>query len=132
MAISKIEVVFLYDIEKVWNIMTSLNEYLWRSDISKIEVKNEKEFIEYTKEGFETRFTVTCQEYCKRWEFDMENTNMKGHWSGEFLSEGSGTKVILTEDVTAKKIVMRPFVKGYLKKQQATYIADLKKRLNEV
>lgn len=34
--------------------------------------------------------------------------------------------VVNTEDVTAKTAVMKPFVKGYLKKQQSLYIDDLK------
>ena len=41
---------------------------------------NENQFIEYTKEGYPTTFTITAVEPYKRWEFDMENSNMKGHW----------------------------------------------------
>lgn len=33
------------------------------------------------------------------------------------------------EEVDAKKLLMKPFLKPYLKKQQAQYIADLKKAL---
>lgn len=33
------------------------------------------------------------------------------------------------ETVTAKKLLMKPFVKAYLKKQQAQYVPDLKKGL---
>ncbi len=41
--------------------MTSLNvkNYTWRSDLSKTEILNEKQFVEYTKEGYTTAFTVT-------------------------------------------------------------------------
>lgn len=34
-----------------------------------------------------TTFTVTVNEPYKRWEFDMENGNMKGHWTGVFTSK---------------------------------------------
>ena len=34
-----------------------------------------------------------------------------------------------TEAVTAKKLVMKPFVGMYLKKQQAKYIQDLREAL---
>ena len=37
-----------------------------------------------------------------------------------------------TENVTAKKLLMKPFVGMYLKKQQAAYLRDLKKALGEV
>jgi len=129
MAVSKIQAVFHSDIENVWNIVTSLENYKWRSDLSRIEIINEKQFIEYTKDGYATTFTITAQEPCKRWEFDMENSNIKGHWTGIF-SEAEGQTVIdFTEDVTAKKLIMKPFVKAYLKKQQEQYISDLKKAL---
>ena len=45
MAVSKIQAVFHSDIENVWNIVTSLENYKWRSDLSRIEIINEKQFI---------------------------------------------------------------------------------------
>lgn len=65
----------------------------------------------------------------RRWEFDLENGNIKGHWTGLFTQEDGHTRLELTEDVTAKKFFMRPFVKAYLKKQQGQYVADLKRAL---
>lgn len=129
MAISKIQAVFHSDIENVWNIVTSLEQYQWRSDLSKIEIINEKQFIEYTKDGYATTFTITVQEPYKRWEFDMENSNMKGHWTGIFSEADGQTVIDFTEDVTAKKLIMKPFVKAFLKKQQEQYISDLRKAL---
>lgn len=61
----------------------------------------------------------------------MENANMRGHWSGVFTSKGEQTEIEFTEDVTAKKLVMKPFVKAFLKKQQRQYITDLRKALSE-
>ena len=129
MAVSKIQAVFHSDIENVWNIVTSLENYKWRSDLSRIEIINEKQFIEYTKDGYATTFTITVQEPCKRWEFDMENCNMKGHWTGIFSEADGQTVIDFTEDVTAKKLIMKPFVKAFLKKQQEQYISDLRKAL---
>lgn len=130
MAISNIKAVFSEDIQKVWETVTDVKSYTWRSDLSKTEILNEKQFVEYTKEGYATTFTITVTEPCKRWEFDMENGNMKGHWIGVFTQSESGTEIDFTEDVTVKKIFMKPFVKAYLKKQQAQFIADLEKALN--
>ncbi|MDO5564032.1 MAG: hypothetical protein Q4F88_02225 [Eubacteriales bacterium] len=130
MPTSNIKCIFHADIKKVWDTVTSLNNYSWRSDLSKIEVINEKEFVEYTKEGFKTYFTITKSEPCKRWEFDMENSNMKGHWIGIFNSKNGQTEIDFTESIIAKKIIMKPFVKMYLKKQQNQFILDLQKALN--
>ncbi len=130
MAVSNIKAVFKRDIQKVWEVVTSLENYGWRSDLGKIEVKNENQFVEYTKDGYATTFTVTAKEPCKRWEFDMENDNMKGHWIGVFTQKGEDTEIDFTEDVTAKKTFMKPFVKLYLKKQQKQYISDLQRELS--
>lgn len=129
MAVANIKVSFPCEVRKVWETVTSLEKYTWRSDLSKIEILNDKTFVEYTKEGYATTFTVTDQVPYQRWEFDMENGNMKGHWTGVFTQKDGQTEVEFTEDVTAKKLFMKPFVKAYLKKQQAQYIADLQKAL---
>lgn len=129
MAVSSIRAAFCCDIQKVWDAVTSLENYGWRSDLSRIETVSGDRFVEYTKDGFATTFNVTVKEPCRRYEFQMENENMKGHWTGAFSREGEKTIVEFTEDVTAKKAIMKPFVKAYLKKQQAQYIADLKKAL---
>ena len=130
MAVANIKAAFQSDLQRTWDTVTSLEEYAWRSDLSKIEIVDENRFIEYTKEGYATTFTVTKKEPYKRWEFDMENDNMKGHWIGIFTQKGEETEIEFTEDVTAKKVFMKPFVKGYLKKQQAQYVSDLQKALS--
>lgn len=55
---------------------------------------------------------------------------MKGHWTGVFIEKDGQTEITFTEDVIAKKVIMKLFVKSFLKKQQEQYIADLKKALN--
>ena len=132
MAISNTKAVFQTQGEKVWETVTSLDHYAWRSDLSRIEVVNDRQFIEYTKEGYATKFTITVTEFCKRWEFDMENDNMSGHLTGIFIQRGEQTEIDFTEEVTAKKFLMKPFIKPYLKKQQARYIQDLTKELQAV
>lgn len=129
MAVSNRKVILQSDIQRVWEVVTSLENYSWRSDLSKIEVINEDQFTEYTKDGYATTFTITRMEPYRRWEFDMENSNMKGHWTGIFTEKDGNTEIDLTEDVTAKKAIMKPFVKAYLKKQQESYVSDLKKVL---
>ncbi len=130
MATSNIKNIIQIDIHNVWKIVLEINNYsTWRSDLSKAEAVNEKQFIEYTKEGYPTTFTITAVEPHKRWEFDMENSNMKGHWIGIFTFKGTETEIDFTEYATAKKLFMKPFVKFFLKKQQAQFVMDLKKAL---
>lgn len=133
MALSTITAEFQSHVERVWNIVTSLEEYSWRSDLSKIVIViPDKEFEEHTKDGYVTRFTITAREPYKRYEFDMENGNMKGHWTGLFSFRDGRTTITFTENVTAKKLFMKPFVGAYLRKQQAAYVRDLKRALEEL
>lgn len=132
MATSNIREIIGSDIHKVWETVLAVDKYsIWRSDLSTTEVKNQKQFVEYTKKGYSTKFTVTVSEPYKRWEFDMENSNIIGHWIGIFTSKGNETQIDFTECVTAKKLIMKPFVKFYLKKQQAQFVSDLKKLLEQ-
>ncbi len=127
MAISNINEIISSDIHKVWETVLAVDKYsTWRSDLSKTEVVNQKQFIEYTKDGYSTKFTVTAVNPYKQWEFDMENGNIKGHWIGIFTSDGNKTQIDFTEYVTAKKRIMKPFIKSYLKKQQTQFVRDLK------
>lgn len=133
MAISNIKEQIPSDLHEVWDFVLDVENYgAWRSDLSKTEIINEKRFIEYTNDGYPTTFTVTLVESYRRWEFDMENSNMRGHWIGVFTDKGSETEIDFTECVEAKKLLMKPFVKSYLKKQQAQFVADMRKTLGGV
>ena len=54
---------------------------------------------------------------------------MQGHWTGKFSYKNGITCIEFTEDVNAKKLLMKPFVGMYLKKQQEKYIQDLRNAL---
>ena len=130
MASSNIKVLILGGLQQVWELILDIENYAaWRSDLSKTEVISDTQFIEYTKDGYPTTFTVTLVDPYKRWEFDMKNSNMKGHWIGVFTDKGNETEIDFTECVEAKKWFMKPFVKSYLKKQQAQFVADISKAL---
>lgn len=132
MPVSTIKATIYGKAADVFKTVTSLENYKWRSDLSKIEVIDEKRFVEYTKDGYATEFTITVLKPFERYEFDMENDNMKGHWTGVFRTVNGHTEIEFTENVSSKKLLMKPFVKLYLKKQQAIYIKDLKKAQAEV
>ena len=130
MAVSNIKELINSDIHRVWDVVLAVDKYsTWRSDLSKTEIVDETKFIEYAKNGYATTFTVTLVNPYIRWEFDMENSSIKGHWIGVFTSKGNETEIDFTEKITSKKWFMKPFVKIYLKNQQTQFVADLKKAL---
>lgn len=129
MTSSSIQANFDASVETVWDAVTAFDRVAWRSDLSKAEILDETRFRETTKDGFVTNFTVTLRKPLERLEFDMENTNLSGHWTGVFTKTETGTTVVFTETVNAKKFFLKPFVKLFLKKQQNAYISDLQNRL---
>lgn len=129
MATSKVTVHFLCPVEQVWNTVTDLAHTAWRSDLARVEVLDETHFVEHTKSGYATDFAVTACEPPRFWAFTMENGNMSGSWEGIFEAAEGGTRLTCTEIVTAKHWWMRPFVSGYLRRQQRLYLDDLRKEL---
>ncbi len=129
---SSIKAIFKSDIQTVWNIVTDNQNYSWRSDLSKIDTLDDgKTFVEYTKSGFPTTFTITLKKPYERYEFDMKNDNMTGHWFGNFRQKQDRTEIEFVEELSIKNPIMNLFAGAYLKKQQATYVADLRKALGE-
>ena len=62
---------------------------------------------------------------------NMENGNMSGSWEGIFETAEGGTRLHCSETVNAKHWWMRPFVPGYLKRQQRLYVGDLRRELQK-
>ncbi len=127
MATSKVTVRFPCPVEGVWQAMTDLAHTAWRSDLDRVEVLDERHFVEYGKSGCATYFTVTACAPLHCWAFTMENGNMSGAWEGIFAAEEGGTRLTCTETIAAKRWWMRPFVPSYLRRQQRRYLADLER-----
>lgn len=129
MATSKVTVHFPCPVEQVWQTVTDLTNTAWRSDLARVEILDETRFVEHTKSGYATNFTVTACEPLCRWAFTMENDNMSGAWEGIFEAAEGGVRLHCTETVNAKRWWMRPLVPGYLKRQQRLYLDDLRREL---
>ena len=130
MAVANIKVTLNCPIEKVWDKVTDLRDFGWRSDIKDIKIIDDKNFVEITKDGIQTNFKVIeCTKH-QCWSFEIENANIKGTWVGKFYSNGDKTTLDFTENIISKKIIFKPFVGLYLRNQQKLYFKDLKKALN--
>ena len=131
MPTSRVTVHFPCPVERVWQTVTNLSHTAWRSDLARVEVLDEAHFVEHTKSGYATKFTVTAWEPLRRWALAMENGNMSGTWEGIFETAEGGARLHCTETVNAKRWWMRPFVPGYLKRQQKLYLDDLRRELQK-
>ena len=130
MAVANIKVTLNCPIEKVWDKVTDLRDFGWRSDIKDIKIIDDKNFVEITKDGIETNFKVIeCTKH-QCWSFEIENANIKGTWIGKFYSNGDKTTLDFTENIISKKIIFKPFVGLYLRNQQKLYFKDLKEALD--
>ena len=127
MTSSIIKEVLSYDINKVWSVVRNIEAYpQWRSDVFNVEILDSTRFIEYGKNAFPTTFLITKEEEPFLWEFDIDNAKIHGHWIGMLHKTENGTEVEFTEAISVKKIIFKPFVKAYLKKQQSRFMEDLK------
>ena len=130
MTTSNMKVTILCPIEIVWDTVTNLKDFSWRSDLKDVKIIDEHNFIEIAKNGIETYFRITeCIKY-QSWIFEIENKNIKGTWVGKFFSKGDKTILDFTENVISKKLIFKPFISLYLKRQQKIYFRDLKAKLN--
>ena len=120
-----------YPPERVWAVVTDLDHWQWRRDLSRLDHAGADDFTEYDKNGFPTHFTVMERRPTSLWAFTLENANLMGRWTGEFRPEGMGTRVTFTEHITPKKAWVGLFAKGYLRRQQARYMADLRQALEQ-
>ena len=128
MVVSNVKKEFNCDKEKLWNVITDNNNYSWRSDLSKIEIIDDKHFIEYTKNNYQTYFKIKLKEY----KFDMENTNIKGKWIGLFKELSNGNiELDFTEEIEVNNFIMKLLAKTYLKSMQKKYIRNLAKKLSK-
>ena len=130
MATSNMKVTILCPIEIVWDTVTNLNDFSWRSDLKAVKIIDEHNFIEIAKNGIETYFRITECIIYQSWIFEIDNKNIKGTWIGKFYSKGDKTILDFTENVVSKKIIFKPFISLYLKRQQRIYFKDLKVKLN--
>ena len=103
MATSNMKVTILCPIEIVWDTVTNLNDFSWRSDLKAVKIIDEHNFIEIAKNGIETYFRIIeCIKY-QSWIFEIDNKNIKGTWIGKFYSKGDKTILDFTENVVSKK-----------------------------
>ncbi len=133
MVISQDKIKLNAEIENIWNLITQTVECTWRSDLSKIEKTDETHFIEYTKQGYPTYFTITKKEKPHLYQMELENDNMKGEWIGTLtLLENGQVLIEFTEKIEVKKAMLKLMVKPYLKSQQKRYFKDLVKKLEKI
>ncbi len=104
--------------------------YKYNADLKNIRIVDDNKFVEISKDGIETCFKITECIKNQYWSFEIENENIEGTWVGKFYSHGDKTTLDFTENIVSKKLIFKPFIGSYLKKQQKLYFRDLKKALN--
>ena len=78
MATSNIKALIPSELRQVWDFVLDIENYAaWRSDLCKTEVISDKQFIEYTKDGYPTTFTVTLIEPCRDGSIDVKSQRIR-------------------------------------------------------
>ncbi len=126
---SRIKVKLDFDIVKVWNKITYLENYSWRSDLSNIEILSNDTFIINPKSRNSTLCKITFTKLYRQWELKLENRHYFGIIKGFFTGDETHCIIEFDGSLSPKKILLLPFLKDILKKQQSNFIKDLKKAL---
>lgn len=61
------------NIQTVWKVVTSLNDYSWRSDIVSISFSDKRHFTERNSDDIITHFIVRVFEPYSQYSFDLDN-----------------------------------------------------------
>ena len=118
------------DIKRIWELITDYDSYTsWRSDLKMVDVVAGRFFMETTRDNKRLMFTITRSEPFSLLCLDMKNDVLWGNWTGRLSEDKEGTILELTEEVYTNKLLLKPLLKGYLKRQQAIFIEDLKMAL---
>ncbi len=126
---SNIKVKLNFDIVKVWNKVTYLENYSWRSDLSKLEILNNDTFIIKGKNNTKTVCKITFAKLYRQWNLKIDNKHFFGEYIGVFSGDENHCVFEIKGDLKAKKIFLLPFLKDMLKKQQNDFINDLQRAL---
>ncbi len=126
---SNIKVKLDFDIIKVWNKITHLENYSWRSDLRNVKVLNDDTFVLSSNSKNPTTCKITYVKLYREWEFHLDNKHFSGIFKGFFSGDESNCTIEFEGRLSPKKIYILPFLKDILKKQQHTYINDLKNAL---
>lgn len=120
-----------FPVELVWDVVTSLSDTAWRSDLTACRVTGPDTFEEIAGGGA-TAFTVTDKTPCTRYAFTLKNSVMTGRWEGLFAADGEGTALTFTEEAEVKNPLQRLAAPAYLRRQQRRYLRDLEAYLRRL
>jgi len=121
----------VYDVVRDFNSSPS-----WRSDVKSVEVKTQPGKTTFREVGSDTvDYEVTEDVPGRRLVTRILNTDLgySGKWTYEFLPEGDGTRVKVTEDGEVSNVLFR-FMSRYVFGHTATmdsYLTSLAKRFGE-
>ena len=120
-----------YTPQQVWQVVTDLTNWQWRSDLAECQIVDEHRFIEIPKKGKPIRFCTTRLDSLRSWEFQMDSPSLTGEWQGTFEpKEDGGCRVRFVEDVHFRnKLIPKWVAKRFLAAYQAQYFRDLQVEL---
>lgn len=119
-------------VEKAWELVTTLETQMdWREDLKKIEILDSRQFIEHTRDGYTTHYTITKVEERQLWQRTLTNEDLVGHTSYTFVEKGNQTLFIMKENMSTSNLLFKIFVKNYLRSHQYNYIQSLKKAIGQ-
>lgn len=117
--------------DKVANVfkkITDIKNVNWRSDLNVIKGIDDNNFIEYSKKGYPTFYTVLKSTRNKSYELEFTNNKVEGYIKYFLKKEEDKTNIIVTLDITFVNAKFKMIAKHKLKKEWNKFISDLSKK----
>ena len=120
---------FKSSVEEVFKIVSNMDDCSWRSDLSKVKKVDNHTYLEYDRKHHVTNINITNCRKNIQFEYDIQNNNYKGHWSGQFAPLKNGGCRIYLVFYFEPCSILGKFIN--VDKFEERYIEDLRKKLRE-
>ena len=117
-------------VERVWQVVTDLEQWEWRSDLGRLlAAPDGRTFVEYDWDDRPAYCRITAFAPCYWYALDVVSEETVGRWEAFFTRKGRGTKLELSIEVRGKNVVADLRVLAELRRRQRKYIEDLRMEL---
>lgn len=120
---------FKSSVEEVFKIVSNMDDCSWRSDLSKVKKVDNHTYLEYDRKHNVTNINITNCRRNIQFEYDIQNNNYMGHWSGQFAPLKNGGCRIYLVFYFEPCSILGKFIN--VDKFEKRYIEDLRKKLHE-
>ena len=119
-------------VERVWRLVTDLNGWDWRSDLSDLRSSRDgMHFCEYEWDGERVCFEIEAFAPCYWFACTMAGHGSTGRWEMFFTRSGAQTKLEILAELQRRDFLTDLRALVWLRRRMKQYMEDLRLELEE-